>query len=224
MPAADLPLLIDAVRVAGRVATSYTGPDAKRWEKPDGAGPVTEADLAVDRVLRSQLTLARPAYGWLSEESEDSAARLDSEAVFIVDPIDGTRSFAGGARTWAIAVAVASEGVVTAGAVFLPARGLLYAAARGAGAWLNAERLQVTATEALDGASVLAAKPMMEGVHWPSGPPSVQRAHRPSLAYRLSLVAQGRFDAMFTFRPSWEWDIAAGSLIVEEAGGVVTDK
>jgi len=82
----------------------------------------------------------------------------------------------------------------------------------------------VTGTQALAGANVLAAKPMMGASHWPRGVPVVQRSHRPSLAYRLGLVAQGRFDAMFTFRPSWEWDIAAGSLIVEEAGGVVTDK
>lgn len=210
--------------MAGRVATSYVGPDALRWDKADGAGPVTEADLAVNDLLRTQLELARPAYGWLSEESEDGTARLRRDIVYIVDPIDGTRSFAGGQKTWAIAIAVAERGAVTAGVVYLPARGLLYAAARGRGAWLNAVPLHVSSTAALDGAAVLATKPVMQPEHWPGGMPNVERAHRPSLAYRLGLVAQGRFDGMFTLRPSWEWDIAAGALIVEEAGGVVTDR
>ncbi|MEL7099285.1 MAG: 3'(2'),5'-bisphosphate nucleotidase CysQ [Pseudomonadota bacterium] len=224
MPAADLPLLIDAVRAAGRVATSYRGDLARLWDKPDGAGPVTEADLAVNDLLRTQLELARPAYGWLSEETEDGTARLRRDAVFIIDPIDGTRSFAAGHKTWAISVGIVERGVVTAGVVYLPARGLLYAAARGQGAWLNGAALRVSEHGALSGATVLAVKHTLDAQHWPGGVPQVQREHRPSLAYRLGLVAQGRFDGMFTFRASWEWDIAAGSLIVEEAGGTVTDK
>ncbi|MEO0939397.1 MAG: 3'(2'),5'-bisphosphate nucleotidase CysQ [Pseudomonadota bacterium] len=224
MPATDLPLLIDAVRSAGRVATSYRGDLARRWDKPGGAGPVTEADIAVNDLLRTQLELARPGYGWLSEETEDGTARLRRDAVFIIDPIDGTRSFAKGQRTWAISVGIAERGVVTAGVVFLPARGMLYAAARGRGAWLNGAPLTVSEQAGVVGAEVLAAKPIMAPEHWPGGVPEVVHAYRPSLAYRLGLVAQGRFDGMFTFRPSWEWDIAAGSLIVEEAGGTVTDK
>jgi myo-inositol-1(or 4)-monophosphatase len=60
--------------------------------------------------------------------------------------------------------------------------------------------------------------------HWIAGDPGFKRAHRPSLAYRLGLVGQGRFDGMVTLRKSWEWDIAAGALIVTEAGGYCTDK
>ena len=110
MPATDLPLLIAAAKTAGRVATSFTGPSAQRWDKADGAGPVTEADLAVNCHLSAVLRLARPDYGWLSEETEDDTARLDHERVFIIDPIDGTRSFVEGARTWAIAMAVVESG------------------------------------------------------------------------------------------------------------------
>ena len=86
MPARDLRLLIDAARMAGRVATSFVGKTAQRWDKPGGAGPVTEADLAVNEMLASTLQLARPDYGWLSEESEDNAERLGKERVFIIDP------------------------------------------------------------------------------------------------------------------------------------------
>ena len=86
---------------AGEVACQFTGPEAQRWDKPDGAGPVTEADLAVNRLLEDRLQAARPDYGWLSEESEDGTERLSRERVFVVDPIDGTRSFAEGSQTWA---------------------------------------------------------------------------------------------------------------------------
>ncbi|MDA7966769.1 inositol monophosphatase family protein, partial [Ruegeria sp.] len=99
MPATDLPLLIDAAQKAGRIATRYSGPQAQRWDKPEGAGPVTEADLAVNAMLERDLRAARPDYGWLSEETEDSPDRQSRDRVFIIDPIDGTRSFAEGSRT-----------------------------------------------------------------------------------------------------------------------------
>ena len=71
---------------------------------------MTEADLAVDRLLHERLRAARPDYGWMSEESPDDAARLEARRVFILDPIDGTRAFAAGERTWAVAIAVVQDG------------------------------------------------------------------------------------------------------------------
>ncbi|WP_420013214.1 3'(2'),5'-bisphosphate nucleotidase CysQ [Tateyamaria sp.] len=222
MPATDLPLLIDAARMAGRVATSFVGPTAARWDKPDDAGPVTEADLAVNDLLLSNLRSARPNYGWLSEETEDTTERLSQDTVFIVDPIDGTRSFVEGGRTWAISIAVAHKGLVTAAAIYLPRRDKMYGAGLGLGATLNGSLLSVAKTP--DRAKVLAARPNLDERHWPGGVPPVDRHYRPSLAYRLSLVGEGRFDGMLTLRPSWEWDIAAGALIVSEAGGQITDR
>ncbi|WP_299414218.1 3'(2'),5'-bisphosphate nucleotidase CysQ [uncultured Sulfitobacter sp.] len=225
MPATDLPLLIDAVRMAGRVATSYVGASAKRWDKPGGAGPVTEADLAVNDLLQSVLLLARPDYGWLSEETEDGTIRLGHDRVFIVDPIDGTRSFTEGANTWAHAIAVAEHGKITAAVVYLPLRNLLYTAALGSGAFLNGFPIGASQIDSFAQATILAAKPAMASTVWRSGAcPPFKPAYRPSLAYRLGLVAQARFDAMLTLRPSWEWDIAAGALIVAEAGGTITDQ
>jgi len=113
---------------------------------------------------------------------------------------------------------------LTAGAIYLPLRGMLYAAARGQGATLNGAPLTVSRKVDLTGSDVLAAKPMLTAQHWPLGVPDFNRAHRPSLAYRLGLVGEGRFDAMLTFRATWEWDVAAGALIVEEAQGICTDK
>lgn len=225
MPAHDLPLLIDAARMAGRVATSFTGPTAQRWDKADDAGPVTEADLAVNAHLLSTLRLARPDYGWLSEETEDNADRLSQERVFIVDPIDGTRSFVEGSNTWAHSIAVAEHGVITAAVVYLPLRNKLYAAAKGQGASCNGVPIIVSDQTPLGQSTILAAKPALHGAHWKSNiAPDFRRSFRPSLAYRLALVGEGRFEAMITLRQSWEWDIAAGALIVAEAGGTILDR
>jgi myo-inositol-1(or 4)-monophosphatase len=217
--------LIDAARRAGRIATSFTGPAAQRWDKAGGAGPVTEADLAVNDMLTDVLRTARPDYGWLSEETEDTAARLDTDTVFIIDPIDGTRSFVEGSKTWAHSIAVAQGGQITAAAVYLPMLDKFYTAALGQGAALNGVPLTVSAPRQMRDCSVLVTKPALQPHHWRSGvPPALKPGHRPSLAYRLALVAEGRFDGMLTLRDSWEWDIAAGALIVTEAGGTITDR
>ena len=225
MPEHDLRLLIDAARMAGRVATSFVGGTAQSWDKPGGAGPVTEADLAVNDLLHSVLRTARPHYGWLSEETEDNESRLSDEYVFIIDPIDGTRSFVEGSSTWAHSLAVAKNGIVTAAVVYLPLRDKLYAAGLGRGATLNDAPISVSHKTDFSDAVILATKPAMIADHWAEKTePTFKRSHRPSLAYRLALVAQGRFDAMITLRHSWEWDIAAGALIVSEAGGICTDR
>lgn len=225
MPATDLSLLVKAAEQAGDIACRFSGPEAKRWDKPGGAGPVTEADLAVNAMLEDMLQQARPGYGWLSEETEDNSARLLREKVFIIDPIDGTRSFAEGSRTWAHSLAVAEDGEVTAAVIYLPQRGLMYTAARGQGAACNGVPVQVAPDTDLADADVLTAKPNLDPRHWLGGAaPAFHRSYRPSLAYRLAKVADGRFGAMLTLRRSWEWDIAAGDLILREAGGASSDR
>lgn len=218
-------LLIDAAREVGQIALAMKARGLAVTEKPDGQGPVTDADLAVDARLHEILRSARPDYGWLSEERPDGTARLAHEHVFIIDPIDGTRAFMADDNTaWAHSLAVARDGEVTAAVVFLPAKGSLYAACKGGGATLDGVPIRATQREDIIGAKFLAAKPNYTPANWLGPVPEVARHYRPSLAYRLSSVAEGRFDAMMTLRPSWEWDIAAGALIAEEAGATVTDR
>ncbi|MGR3584691.1 MAG: inositol monophosphatase family protein, partial [Pseudooceanicola nanhaiensis] len=186
MPEADLTLLEEAAREAGRIALGFAGRDPQTWDKPDGLGPVTEADLAVNAMLEERLRGARPGYGWLSEESVDDPERLDRRQVFVIDPIDGTRSFIAGGESWSHALAVVEDGLVTAAVVYLPVKGKLYAAARGQGARLNGRPIRASARETLSGATMLAAKPTYDARHWPGGVPPVTRAYRPSLAYRLA--------------------------------------
>jgi myo-inositol-1(or 4)-monophosphatase len=222
--APELDLLIDAARKAGVVATGFAQQNLRITDKPDGAGPVTDADLAVDAMLTQVLRAARPDYGWLSEETEDHAGRLATQRQFVIDPIDGTRAFIAGSKDWAHSLAITEGGNVIAAAVFLPLHDLMFTASKGGGAYLNNQPIRVSQS-GIEAATVLAAKPNFAPHRWKDAQvPPVTPAFRSSLAYRLCLVAQGQFDAMLTLRPSWEWDIAAGALIVAEARGKVTDQ
>jgi len=220
----DRQLLIDEAHASGNIARKHFNESPEIWDKDDGAGPVTEADLEIDAMLRTELLASRATYGWLSEETEDDLSRLEHQRVFIIDPIDGTRAFIAGERHFSHSLAIAENGVVTAAVVYLPMLDRLYAATEGAVATMNGAPIQPTQTSDLDGATVLAAKPNLRDEFWHGGVPPVQRKFRPSLAYRLCLVAEGRYDAMLTLRDCWEWDIAAGDLIVRQAGGTVTDR
>ncbi len=226
MPATDdLTLLAETARAAGEIARGYFKRSPKIWHKPDSAGPVTQADLEVNALLEDRLRTARPGYGWLSEETPDDGARLDSARLFIVDPLDGTRAFIEGNSSWAHSLAVVDNGIPVAAAVYLPMSDKMYLAAQGKGATLNGDPIRVTDTPALDGATVLAVRSNFQPWFWSNAAiPGVKRHFRSSLAYRMALVAEGRFDAMLTLRPTWEWDVAAGALLIEEAGGRACDK
>jgi len=218
---ADLELLKQAGDAAGEIAKRYFMANPETWDKGDGQGPVTEADLAIDQMLKAELLAARPDYGWLSEESEDGTARIEAERVFIVDPIDGTRAFINGEKTFSHALAVVENGEVVAAVVHVPMLERTYWATLGGGACCNGTAISVSVQAEMDGATVLTRKPDLSPEHW-LAPHGMKHNFRPSLAYRLCLVAAGRFDAMLTLRPAWEWDVAAGDLIVREAGGVVS--
>lgn len=223
MPVHDLELLETAAREAGEIARSFWREDPQVWDK-GGDDPVSEADFAVDQHLNTRLLNARPDHGWVSEETEDNTERFETARVFIVDPIDGTRSFVAGEKTWAHSLALVEDGEVIAACVYLPVRDKMYLAERGKGATLNGAPLTASSRDVLEGATVLSPKVSFKPDFWKADPPAVDRHFRPSLAYRMALVGEGRFDAMITLRAAWEWDIAAGALIASEAGAVVTDR
>ena len=222
MPETDLDLLLRAARAGGDIALRYWQTDFA-VETKVGGSPVSEADYAVDDFLRTTLTSARPGYAWLSEETEDDKSRLSSKTVFIVDPIDGTRAFIEGQRTWALSLAVVRCGRPIAAVIHLPVREKTYTAIAGMGAELNGAPILASGRKEPDGASILASRASLKPSQWPGGLPRLDRHWRPSLAYRFCLVAEGRFDAVLTLRSAWEWDIAAGTLIAAEAGAKTTD-
>lgn len=224
MQGPDLSLLSDVAIEAGRIAMRFFRQNPEVWDKGGQHGPVSEADLAVNEFLKTHLQASRPNYGWLSEETPDSADRLSHDRVFIVDPIDGTRAFIAGEDNFAISIAIAEAGVVTAGAVYLPAKGRLYSAETGAPAYRDGKVIHASRRAELTGSDILSTRANMTPDHWPGGVPDLKRSFRTSLAYRLCLTAEGRFDGMLTFRDTWEWDIAAGVLICQCAGAIVTDR
>ena len=220
----DLQLLCDAARSAGEIARHYFETSVETWDKADNAGPVTQADLEIDRMLKKELLSARPSYGWLSEETDDRPENRNQDRVFIVDPIDGTRSFIAGEKHFAHSLAIVEHGEVIEGVVYLPLLDRLYMARRNTEATCNGEPIRTSSRAEFDGAEILAAKPNFDPKFWSPSPPPSKRVFRPSLAYRMCLIAEGRFDAMITLRDCWEWDIAAGSLIASCAGATVTDR
>ncbi len=209
---------------AGKIALRYWRRQPDSWMKPGDAGPVSEADLAVDRFLKAELLAARPGYGWLSEETPDDPARLAHERVFIIDPIDGTRAYLAGEEAFAVSLAVAEAGRITAALVYLPARKLSYAAHADGAATRNGSVIHASSRPVLAGATVLANRASLKPELWPNGLPDLKQSFRASLAWRFCRAAEGREDAMLSLRDTWEWDSAAGSLIAERAGCVVSDR
>jgi len=172
--------------------------------------------------LHELLLGARPGYGWLSEESADDAERLTKTRVFVIDPIDGTLAFIRDKPEFTVCAAVSDGGRPVAAAIFNPISEEMFAAALGAGATLNGKPIAVSTTGELEGSRMLVAKDVIGHPAWPQAWPAMTVANRASIAYRMALVACGQFDSMMSLSSKHEWDIAAGDLIVREAGGRVT--
>jgi myo-inositol-1(or 4)-monophosphatase len=186
------------------------------WEKVPGS-PVCTADLAVDAFLRRELGALLPAAGWLSEESVDHPERLERGLCWLVDPIDGTRDFIAGRTGWAVSVALVSAGKPLIGLLVAPARGEVWSATAGQGAWLNGRRLAASTRAVLPGARV-PAKVL------PPEDEDLTMVERPnSIALRIAMVADDRADLVATLRWGFEWDVAAAALIAREAGAAVSD-
>jgi myo-inositol-1(or 4)-monophosphatase len=218
----DFLLLKRAVTDAGAIALSYFRQALEVRRKLDGS-EVSEADLAVDAALYRTLGEGRPTYGWLSEESEDAAARLERRRVWMVDPIDGTNAFLRQIPEWTISAALVEEGTPVLGIVFNPATGEFFHAIRGEGAFLNDKPIKVSGKSGLDGALIIASGGLFKKRIWQTPWPEVETRWVNSVAYRLARVAEGRADATLSLSAKSEWDLAAGVLLLEEAGGTVTD-
>jgi myo-inositol-1(or 4)-monophosphatase len=210
--------LVAAVREAGALALRARQGDLKHWTKGKNS-PVSEADLAVDALLRERLRI--PGIEWLSEESEDDPARLTAQRVWIVDPIDGTRAYIGGLPDWSISVALVEDGRPTIASVFAPVADEFFFATAGGGATCNGARIRVTSAASLSGARIAGPKRALEALAQTApGIEAVPRVH--SLALRFARVAQGTIDAAIASGDSYDWDLAAADLLVHEAGGTLT--
>ncbi len=210
-----------AAREAGSVIMALFKGKFEIQEKSKN-NPVTTADLEANRQIRETIQKSFSTDGWLSEEDGDSVDRLRSSRVWVIDPIDGTKEFIEGVPQFAVSIAFVEDGRPKAAVIFNPAKNRFYKAVAGQGAYLNDRRISVTPRHDIDGARLLVSR---------SEPRRrfrvfVERCEiRPigSIAYRLAKVASGDGDGTLTFRSIHEWDICAGVLMVEEAGGKAVD-
>jgi myo-inositol-1(or 4)-monophosphatase len=189
-----------------------------RVEHKPGAGPVTEADRAVNDLLVRMLPAEDE--GWLSEESRDDHARLQKRRVWAVDPLDGTREFVAGIPEWCVSVGLIEDGRPVAGGVANPATGEVFLGSVDAGVTYNGRPAGVSARPSLEGAVVLASRSEFDRGEWERFRGAAFTV-RPvgSVAYKLALVAAGRADATWTLVPKHEWDVAAGAALVLAGGG-----
>jgi myo-inositol-1(or 4)-monophosphatase len=200
------------------LALSFVRADLKHWTKGKDS-PVSEADIAVDALLKERL--APTAYGWLSEEVEDDPARLSHSRVWVIDPIDGTRAFIGGRPDWTISAALVEDGRPIIASVFAPITGEFFFATAGRGATCNGISIRVTDKPTLAGARLAGPKRAVDNIL--EHEPKVEvtpRIH--SLALRFARVAQGTLDVALAGGNSHDWDLAAADLLVHEAGGTLT--
>lgn len=220
---ADLALIAEAAREAGHLALEWLEKGARRWDKSPN-NPVTEADIACNDLLIRKLRTARPGYGWLSEETKDSAADRSQKRVFVVDPLDGTMAFIRGESGFCVSIAIVEDGQSIAGAVYNPNFDELLSARKGGGAKLNAEPTTVTDSNSL--ACSMIGQPDVFArnniQYWPDV--RLIDTVPNGMAWRLALVAAGHWDAAVALNDKSDWDLAAAVLIIEEAGGVATDR
>ena len=226
-PKAYLRICEQAARAGGQVLRDWAGKINAREKGP--ADLVTEADVASQETIRDLLLGAFPGHGFLGEENASIPSRDDGYR-WIVDPLDGTTNYVHGIPFYCVSIALEQRGRLVAGTVYDPVADACFSAAAGCGATLNGAPLAVSAVQNIAGA-VLAlsfpagigpgAQELREFADFAVRAQSLRRLG--SSALNLCYVAAGRFDAYWS-RNVKIWDVAAGLLIVQEAGGIVTNR
>lgn len=208
-----------ALDAAREVFARFTAGEIE-YEYKIGHDPVTEADRALDAVLRKNLL--RDGEGWLSEESVDDPSRLNKHRVWVVDPLDGTREFVAGIPEFCASVALVEDGRPIAGGIYNPATQESFVGSLETGVTYNGKPARVSQRTSLQGATVLASRSETKRGEWESFKNAPFKV-RPmgSVAYKLALVSAGLADITFTLTPKHEWDVAAGAALVLSGGGVV---
>ena len=213
-----LSVAIDAAREAGAAIRGFYKDRTIVKEKGED-NPLTEADLASDAILRDRLLGAFPDYGWLSEETVDSPARLANERVWIVYPLDGTKEFTLGIPEFVVSIGLVENGRPLLGVLYNPIREELFAGIVGVGATFNGAPCRVSAHVGLTGARIVCSRTEAKKGWFDRYLDRIALVPTGSVAYKFGLVAAGQAEATFTPQPRNEWDICAGVALVEAAGG-----
>jgi myo-inositol-1(or 4)-monophosphatase len=206
---------------ASRAVFARFTPGAIETEYKVGHDPVTEADRALDAVLRRELL--REGEGWLSEESVDDPVRLQRSHVWVIDPLDGTREFVKGIPEFCVSIGFVEDGRPVAGGIYNPATDETFLGAIDSGVTYNGKPSQPSQRKTLEGALVLASRSEVNRGEWkPFEDAPFKVCPMGSVAYKLALVSAGMADITFTLTPKNEWDVVAGAALVQSAGGFVS--
>lgn len=217
----DILQRIESALEAARAVFARFTPGAIATEYKIGHDPVTEADRAIDAVLRKNLL--REGEGWLSEETADNPSRLEKERVWIVDPLDGTREFVQGLPEFCVSIGYVEGGMPVAGGIYNPATNENFLGAIDTGVLYNGQSASVSQRKSLDGALILASRSEVERGEWTQFANNRFKVQSMgSVAYKLALVSAGLADVTFTLTPKNEWDVVAGAALVLSAGGFVS--
>ncbi len=221
------PLLAETIKITQAAGTAvmvyFQDRDSFTVTNKSPDNPLTDADLASDKLLNEQLMALLPDAGWLSEETRDSPERLDKKRVWVVDPIDGTKEFVMGIPEFTISVGLVEDGRPLLGIILNPATGELYYGMRGEGVYLNDQPTGVSTRTEFVGSAVDASRSERKRGEFEPFEDSLHIKTMGSIAYKLARVAAGQADATWSRGPKNEWDICAGVLLIEEAGGVCND-
>ena len=183
---------------------------------------LTTADLESDRILKEVLLGEFGDYGWLSEETADDRSRLEADRVWIVDPMDGTREFVMHNPEFVVSVALVEHGHPVLGVIYDPSTDDCYEAVTGCGAKLNGRT--ILSDHVFDGKlKVEVSRSDIEKGLFAAFDGLVDLLPCGSIAYKMARLAAGKADATLSVTPKSEWDIAAGVILITEAGGRVTD-
>lgn len=214
----DKELLHYAVRKAGDYALSVRQTASKTaWNKAKN-DPVTEADIAVNDMLETTLMAARPEYGWLSEETADEPNSRMREKTWVVDPIDGTRAYMRIEDPyWCVGVSVVQNNRPILSAVYAPSLNRFYHAQSGVGAFVNGKKLEKNYSKSSISRQIIIGPRLLQRLAIENS--TVVNPKPCAMLLRLALVADGTYDGVVVLGAKSDWDIAAGSLLVEETGG-----
>lgn len=215
-------VLTTAIREAGAEALRLAANGFQIYTKPDNS-PVTSADHAVNDLLMDRLLGRFPDDGWLSEETPDTAARLEKTRVWVIDPIDGTKAFIRREPEYCISVALLEEGQPILAAIYNPSTNELYSATRGQGLHLNGTPVQHNESAAHQVPTIALSPWELHAGRFKSVAPHIASRPTRSIAWAMALAASGVIHGVMTLEPENEWDVAAGTLLLKEAGGSTRD-
>lgn len=223
MYARELEVARTAARAAGAAILEIWSQDFTSTEKDGGKGPLTEADLAANRILIEHIQAAFPGDAILSEETVDTPARLSNPRCWVIDPLDGTREFTLKIPEFCVSVGFVVDGAAVVGALFNPATGELISGEVGVGTTLDDAPVTVSAHAAIEGGRFLVSRSEHSKGWFAAYEDTADMVPMGSVAWKFGLVAVGRAEATFTPKPRNEWDLCGGVATVLAAGGHATN-